>query len=170
VTDPAFRPERATSADLDAILAIAVASFASPWSRASHAEELARPAGACWVVRASGCVLGYLLGRLEADELHVLSLAVAPPDRRSGCAAALIGVALGDACARGARRAHLEVRASARPALACYRDAGFEVVGRRPNYYPGGEDALLLTRVLAPLDAPSVGGAASGERLAREGR
>ena len=40
----------------------------------------------------------------------------------------------------------LEVRASNAPAQALYRRAGFVVDGRRPRYYPDGEDAVLMSR------------------------
>jgi ribosomal-protein-alanine N-acetyltransferase len=51
------------------------------------------------------------------------------------------------AAARGSARAELilELRASNVPARALYEQAGFVVAGRRPRYYPGGEDALLMT-------------------------
>jgi len=156
VTESAFSLERAAAADLEAILAISDESFAAPWSRASHADELARPGGVRWVARAAGRLAGYLFGRIQMDELEVLLLAVAPPSRRSGCGAALIDAALAEAGEFGVHQVHLEVRASAEPALACYRSAGFEVVGHRPGYYPDGEDAVLLSRRLAP-QSPEAG-------------
>lgn len=150
MTETAFLLERATTADLDAILAIADESFAAPWSRASYADELAWPGGVRWVARVEGELAGYVFGRIHIDELEVLLLAVAHASRRGGCGAALIDAALTEARERGVHRVHLEVRASAEPALACYRSAGFERVGQRPGYYPDGEDACLLSRRLAP--------------------
>ncbi|RYJ01809.1 MAG: ribosomal-protein-alanine acetyltransferase, partial [Acetobacteraceae bacterium] len=35
-------------------------------------------------------------------------------------------------------------------ALALYRAAGFEEVGRRRRYYADGDDALVMRRVLSP--------------------
>jgi len=172
VTESAFRLERATPAHLDAILEIASRSLESAWSRASFAEEVVRPDGACWAARVGDRTVGYLVGRVQAEALHVLSLAVAPESRREGCAAALVEASLRDARGRGAVHAHLEVRASAVPALACYRNAGFEIVGRRPGYYPGGEDALLLSRAVAEEPGFSAASARldAGEQLARESR
>jgi ribosomal-protein-alanine N-acetyltransferase len=43
------------------------------------------------------------------------------------------------------RRVQLEVRASNQPARALYARAGFVVDGRRPRYYPDGEDAVLMS-------------------------
>jgi ribosomal-protein-alanine N-acetyltransferase len=45
----------------------------------------------------------------------------------------------------GVRSVFLEVRPSNREALGLYRSRGFQVVGRRPEYYDDGEDALLMT-------------------------
>ena len=42
-----------------------------------------------------------------------------------------------------------DLRASNGAARGLYEASGFVVVGRRPRYYPGGEDALLMT-----LDLP----------------
>jgi ribosomal-protein-alanine N-acetyltransferase len=149
VTEASPALERAAPSHLDAILAIAVDSFASPWSRAGHAEELERPDGICWIAREQGELAGYLLARAQGDDLHVLSIAVAPARRRRGIAAALLERALGDPRASEATAAHLEVRATAAPALGCYAAAGFEVVGRRAAYYPGGVDAILMSRPLS---------------------
>ena len=138
----------ATPADLGAVVRIAHASFDTPWSERGYAEELSRDDALALVARRGGGTVGYLLARLQAGELHVLSLAVAPASRTGGAGGALVARALRDASAAGAAVAHLEVRASAAPALACYRAAGFAVVGRRDGYYPGGEDALLLSLAL----------------------
>jgi ribosomal-protein-alanine N-acetyltransferase len=91
------------------------------------------------------------------DEVHLLSLAVEREVRRRGMARALLAAALAAERSRGARLAHLEVRAGNGEALAFYASAGFRAVGRRRRYYPDGEDALLLA---APLVEPRRAGGA----------
>ena len=79
-----------------------------------------------------------------------------PAARRRGFARALLAHAERLAVAAGCHTIHLEVDARNAPALACYAEAGFREVGRRPGYYPGpGGDAVLLARALParPLDA-----------------
>ena len=53
-----------------------------------------------------------------------------------------------------ADRVFLEVRPSNRSAIALYHSAGFNEIGKRPNYYPGPrarEDALVMAmELLAP--------------------
>ena len=40
----------------------------------------------------------------------------------------------------------LEVRKSNLPAIKLYSDFGFEMMGEREQYYPDGEDALVMTK------------------------
>ena len=142
-----WRVEEASAAALPSLLAIARASFREPWSAAALRAELAREDVRCLVARdARGEPAGYLLARRVLDELQVSSVAVAPGRRGRGVGRALLEAALAREGARGLRVATLEVRAGSEAALALYRAAGFEVVGRRPRYYRGGEDALLLDR------------------------
>lgn len=88
--------------------------------------------------------LGFVVGWCIADELELLDVAVRPSARRKGIAQSLVNGLLTLAQETGARTAFLEVRASNEAAQALYRGLGFEEVGRRRKYYPGGEDALLF--------------------------
>jgi ribosomal-protein-alanine acetyltransferase len=106
-----------------------------------------------------GAVCGFASARLLADEAHVVRLAVDPDRRRQGTGRALLDGLT--AWARGSHAAALllEVRASNTAALELYAAAGMRVDGRRPRYYPDGEDALLLHLPLGhqgdgPLDGP----------------
>jgi ribosomal-protein-alanine N-acetyltransferase len=137
--------EPASVADLDAVAAIEVHSFAQPRPRSTFARELELPQARLVVLRATpgARVLGFANWWLVAGdlaELHVI--AVAPDERRRGRAAGLLAHVLA-ACPD--RRVQLEVRASNQPARALYARAGFVVDGRRPRYYPDGEDAVLMS-------------------------
>lgn len=137
--------EPASAVDLDAIAAIEVHSFAQPRPRQTFARELELPQARLVVLRPApgALVIGFANWWLVADdlaELHVI--AVAPDHRRRGRAAGLLAHVLA-ACA--GRRVQLEVRAGNQPALALYARAGFVVDGRRPRYYPDGEDAVLMS-------------------------
>jgi len=127
----------------------------SSWNAASLGRELGRQDSRIWL--ASGApdrgVVGFLVARRVLDELHVFDLAVAASHRRLGLGRALVREALAWARELGLRAALLELRASNRAALALYRSCGFMEVGRRPRYYPAGEDALLMT--WEPLEVES---------------
>lgn len=140
----------AAAADGPALVALGLASLARGWSAAALAAELEGEDRLAWTLRRAGegPPLGFLLARRVADELHVLLVAVAPAARRRGGGSALVAAAL--AAARAARLGvvHLEVRAGNAAALALYARHGFLAVGRRPRYYEGREDAVLMSRRL----------------------
>lgn len=93
---------------------------------------------------------GFILFRIAADEAEVLTLAVSPASQRRGLGRRLLRAALDGAQARGAIRMFLEAASDNIPALSLYGGAGFKQVGRRPGYYPGGSDALVLRLDLTP--------------------
>jgi ribosomal-protein-alanine N-acetyltransferase len=79
----------------------------------------------------------------------LLLLAVHPDHRRLGIGQRLLQDFISSASNQGASEVHLEVRAN-NPAMHLYRAAEFKPVGRRRDYYSGGNgarfDALTLTR------------------------
>lgn len=89
---------------------------------------------------------GFVLARVVAGEAEVLTLAVAPPARRRGLAAALVRAAIAAVGAAGGGSLFLEVSQANAPARALYAGLGFAAVGRRAKYYPDGTDALVLSR------------------------
>ena len=119
-----------------------------PWTAAEFAGLLAMPG--VFLIGATG---GFVLGRALAGEAELLTLAVAPQQRRRGVGRTLLAGFEAAARAAGAEAAFLEVAAGNEPAQALYAAAGWRQTGRRPRYYhhPDGraEDALLLTRAFA---------------------
>ena len=147
MTDGGPRVERAVPADAAALAALAAESLSEPWSAAGFAAELKAPAARVWVLRdPAGAPLAYLAAHRILDELQIHSLAVARPARRRGLGRTLVEHALH--AEPGLRAAHLEVRCNDASAQAFYAALGFRPVGRRPRFYPGGVDALTMTRAL----------------------
>lgn len=97
-----------------------------------------------WIAPAGGMILA----RTAADEAEVLTLAVDPAAQRHGIGGALLQQVLVTAQERGASAIFLEVASGNAPARSLYAGADFVEVGRRPGYYPGGGDALVLRRSL----------------------
>ena len=124
-------------------------SFVTPrsWSEAEIVDLLASPL--CFVLEEP---LGFLLGRVVAGEAEVLTVAVDPAARRQGVGASLMARFLGEARARGAAVAFLEVAADNDTALRLYASAGFAQTGRRRGYYhrPDGSliDAIVMQRTV----------------------
>jgi ribosomal-protein-alanine N-acetyltransferase len=144
-----WRLTRGGERDGGVLASIHTAAFADAWDADTLTAFLIQPGGFALIadneVAGAG---GFLLARVLAGESEVLTLAVRPDCRRTGCATALIEGALALAAALGARRMVLEVGADNAAAQALYARAGFESIGRRPRYYRSAAglpvDALLL--------------------------
>ncbi len=137
--------------DLDAITAIAQASFPHPWTREMFAQELSsQPLSRSYVLRtADGEVAAFCTCWLVIDELHINTIAVDPSRRRQGYARDLLAHVLREAKRSEAKRALLEVRASNTAAIRLYEAFGFTTESVRKGYYPSPpEDALVLSRLL----------------------
>lgn len=137
-----FRPF--VAADLEAALRIEAVSYPHPWSRRMFEEEIENPNTVALAAEEDGRLVGYALGWVIVDDLHVNNIAIDHDRRHAGRGSALLAALFRAAAALGARRATLEVRPSNAAALALYRRAGFREVGVRKRYYEDGEDALLL--------------------------
>ncbi len=138
--------------DLDAVLAIEIASYPFPWTRGIF-EDCLRCGYHAWIAERQGEPCGYGLLSLGAGEAHVLNLCVAARARRLGLGRRLLSRLLQDAREARAERVFLEVRPSNAEAVSLYHDTGFHLITRRPNYYPtrdGREDALVMAMELLP--------------------
>lgn len=127
------------------------AAWDRPWSRLGFAEAMAMP-GTFGLMARSGdgeAPLGLIVVRVAADEAEILTIGVAPTNRRHGIGAALIGAARDEARSRGAARLHLEVAEDNFAARKLYADLGFEPVGRRAGYYARGTLGSVAALLLA---------------------
>ncbi|HWB45818.1 MAG TPA: GNAT family N-acetyltransferase [Hyphomicrobiaceae bacterium] len=146
--------ERAVAAQAASIAVLHGRLFPEPWTADSIATLLDQPTSVSFIARAGDLLepVGFLLGRLAADESEVLSLGVRVDMHRCGIGQSLMSAFLAAAREQGARRLFLEVGSGNFAARRFYERLGFVQAGRRPRYYqrPGGvaEDALMLTMVL----------------------
>lgn len=137
--------------DIAAALPIEDELFApEQWSVGMFWSELAQGDRRCYVAAADGDVLlGYAGLAASRDEADIQTVAVRRDHWGRGLGSALVTALLDEAAGRGARRVHLEVRASNARAQHLYERFGFERSGLRPRYYEHtGEDAVLMTRRL----------------------
>ena len=132
--------------NLGNLAAIHAASFVvpRPWSDVEFVRLLASPR--VFLLTEPDA---FLLARVVADEAELLTLAVAPADRRKGIGRRLVGQFLAASRSRGANRAFLEVSADNPAAIVLYRAMGFVEAGHRKGYFraPDGPsaDALVLS-------------------------
>lgn len=152
----------ATQADLLAVYRIEKASFPQPWPFSAFESFLGEPAflvavdgseqGAGGRVVESGDerIVGYLVADSVPNHGHVIGhvkdLAVAPDRRGEGIARRLLSAGLSILASEGDARVKLEVREDNEPAISLYREFGFELQRRIPQYYADGETALVMER------------------------
>ncbi|MES2143625.1 MAG: GNAT family N-acetyltransferase [Pseudomonadota bacterium] len=130
----------------DRLAALHAASFVMPrpWSAREFVDLLASPAVFLLTDSES-----FLLARVVAEEAELLTLAVAPAQRRQGIGRRLVARFVTTARSRGAARAFLEVSAENLSATNLYKSVGFAISGRRKAYFRSAEgrtvDALVMT-------------------------
>lgn len=133
-----------TRADLPAVCQLENASQHDSWSLQHFVDELGNPVSQIDLYWHQDHLAGFLCSWLIAGELQIQNLATLPDMRRRGIAARLLEHALQRSRRAGLESVSLEVRTGNAPAIALYQKFGFVVAGRRPAYYPDGEDALLM--------------------------
>jgi [ribosomal protein S18]-alanine N-acetyltransferase len=134
----------ATATDVAAVSALERELFgADAWSDGSVREELTGERRTALVAQ-EGHVVGYGITLLAGDVVDLQRIGVAPARRRTGLATRLLAELQQSARDAGADRMLLEVSAANTGALAFYAAAGFVEIDRRPRYYRGGTDAVVL--------------------------
>lgn len=130
------------------LLPIEQALFApQPWSERVFWSELGRFESRHYLVAVEdGQVVGYAGLCDYPDEAFVQTLAVAAAAQGRGIGSQLLTALLEEATRRGQRAVSLEVRADNDAAQRLYARHAFARTGVRRGYYPGGIDALVLTR------------------------
>jgi len=137
--------------DLDAVAELERISFPVPWKREFFASEVGQAHRFNRVVRtADGTLAGYVFCAFAGGEIHVNKIAVDPVYRRRGIAGILMKEVLDFSARILSEEIFLEVRPSNLPARNFYVFLGFREVGRRPQYYADGEDALVMSLFLQP--------------------
>lgn len=145
---PMIRPAR--TEDLPRIAEVEQAAFSTPWSLHSFRALIPLERVLFRVLEADGVILGHGVLWQVADEGEVANIAIHPLARRRGFGTRLLEHLLEEAAASGVVRVFLDVRESNLDAIRIYRRRGFQVVGRRTDYYQKPvEDALVLRLDLA---------------------
>ena len=150
----------ARASDVDALLAIENAVFETDrLSRKSFRHLIGSSSSTVSVAEAGGRIAGYfvLLFREGSPTARLYSVAAAPGFSGQGIGRKLIEAAERAAAKRGRHSLRLEVREDNARAIAIYRRAGFEPIGREPDYYQDGMAALRLEKHLADKASMTAG-------------
>jgi [ribosomal protein S18]-alanine N-acetyltransferase len=122
------------------------------WSLGQFIEELVGvPATRHYVVIAEGDdIVGYagLMCPFVGADGDIQTLSVSPAHQGQGLGQLLLDDLVAEAIKRQAPSLFLEVRVDNEAALGLYQKNGFEITGRRRNYYGPGVDATTMRKVL----------------------
>lgn len=141
---------RMTSADVERVMEIEQQAYPYPWTRGIFSDCL-RVGYDCWCLVLGRETAGYCVLTHAAGETHLLNLCIAPDWQRRGFGEILLDHAVRRSAEQGSAVIFLEVRPSNPAAIALYRNHGFSVIGRRPDYYSadqGREDAIVMKRTV----------------------
>ena len=134
----------------EVLAAIHDQSFDQPWDAAALRRLLEAPAAVALqaVDLDIGKTVGFVLAFAAAGEAEILSIAVAPLERKLGIGLQLLDRLIDDLKEAGATKLFLEVAADNAPARGLYRRRKFIETGRRKGYYIAGDgipmDAINL--------------------------
>jgi [ribosomal protein S18]-alanine N-acetyltransferase len=150
---PAIAIERMTEHDLLEVVEIEEISNLSQWGWDAYHLELQSGCNSLMLVArlnppeksSQKSIVGFVVAREMADEVHVNNVAVRPEYRRHGTGARLLRDVLTWARTKRVKQAVLEVRAENTAAQRLYQSCGFQAIGRRRRYYKAPvEDAVLM--------------------------
>jgi len=139
----------ASPADIEAIARLEARSFHSPWRKEFFESEIIAGGRYNVVVKdRGGNISGYLFAMYFIDEMHINKIAVEPEVRRRGIATKLMAACLSFARENRITMLSLEVRQTNSVAQDFYKSLGFNSTYMRPQYYPDGEAAIVMTTEL----------------------
>lgn len=139
-------------ADLAAVHEIECEAYEFGWTQGIFRDCL-QAGHECWLLELDRDIIAYAVVANMVDEAHLLNLCVAPAWQGVGYGQRLLRRMTDVARWHAASRMLLEVRPSNRAAIHIYEQHGFEVIGKRPGYYPatnGREDAVVMALRLRP--------------------
>jgi ribosomal-protein-alanine N-acetyltransferase len=119
-------------------------SFPNPYTRSVFTRYLSLAYQGFLVAEQKGGVVGYIIAEIQGTQGLIVSLAVLPEYRKGGIGSTLMREALERLCK--VRRIHLQVSVENRTAIEFYRKFSFHEMSTIKNYYPNGDDAILMVR------------------------
>ncbi|MFW0178366.1 ribosomal protein S18-alanine N-acetyltransferase [Rothia sp. CCM 9418] len=122
------------------------------WPIEMFLAEVQHPTRYYIVLEQDHKIIGYAGVMTVADTADIQTLAICPSKRRCGYGTWLLETLHEQACARGAQRVMLEVRADNPAAQNLYVAQGYLPVHRRERYYNDGVDALIMMKDLEAVE------------------
>ena len=125
--------------------------FSEPWSQQNLEDARERQENIFLVATCDDTVAAYALCYGTMDEGEIPTIATNPEFMHRGIGTDFLKCMLQECNKRGIKRVFLEVRVSNRKAQGLYHKCGFEVVGKRKDFYRfPTEDALVMRCQVQP--------------------
>jgi len=141
--------ESASPDDLESLLEIEQESSPNPWKRSFFESEFSGKLSTILVSRSNpdGKADGFIVFRTIDDMAEINNIAVRINRRRSGIAAGLISSLIDISVKNGVSVIFLEVRSENYSAIKLYERSGFELSGKRKDYYNSPKDDALIYKL-----------------------
>jgi ribosomal-protein-alanine N-acetyltransferase len=123
--------------------------FSPPWTERAFQRELMNDLSYSVVLCAESVLIGYAVIWLVDLEMQMTKIAISPRFQKMGIASWTMALIMDKARQLKMADAFIEVRTSNTSAIRLYEKCGFQINGRRKDYYRAPrEDALLMTAKL----------------------
>ncbi len=148
-----LRFELLSKDDLPQIRPLENEAYPDPWTQGMFLQEISNGTSHFYLAFYEDELVAYGGFWLILDEVHITKVTVAHARRRAGLGAAFMGFLERLGRKLGGTVVRLEVRESNLAARTLYERAGYEEIGIRKRYYAAtGEDAIVMAKLLEPLD------------------
>lgn len=118
-----------------------------PWSVSIFEQSLRDPVYKIYVLKdmQTPKILAYCVMSYCPPEAELINIATVPEARGQGIGKAILSKIIAECQEKEVEQVFLEVRESNEAARALYENGGFEIIGKRRNYYKSPrEDAVLM--------------------------
>ena len=149
IDDHEIRIKRATLDDAVRIAVLHGQLFERGWDTAAISTMISGESrlGLVDVTAKEDRLVGFALVQIVLDEAELLSIGFAADQQRAGIGHRLMDAVVRACLGAGTRHIHLDVAATNDAARALYARHGFQVAGRRKDYYAVGDsraDAIQM--------------------------
>lgn len=131
---------------VDLIASLHEKHFADGWNKNMLVDAFKSGRFFCECAMDSDEVLGLVTYSIALDEADIEGVVTAKEHRRKGVAKLLVSRAEENLKAKGVKKVFLEVREGNIPARTLYESCGYAPVSVRKNYYPDGENAVVMVK------------------------
>jgi len=110
---------------------------------------LAQRGAICLIAEINSKIAGFILADQQARAAHIVTIDVAPGERRHGVGTVMMAEVEKRLAALGVREIYLETATNNAAGAAFWQRLGFHTVGLMAGYYLGRQDAYAMAKRLA---------------------